>query len=314
MKKKSKIYIAGHKGLTGSALLKKLLQLGFQNIITRNRQELDLLIQQDVQHFFETERPEYVFICAAKVGGIYSNNIYPADFIYENLQIQNNLIHSAHLLKVKKLILMGSSCIYPREAPQPIKEEYLLTGPLERTNEAYAVAKIAGLMMTKKYMEQYNDNFISAMPTNLYGPKDNFHPQNSHVIPGMIQRFHKAKLENKNQVIIWGTGKPKREFLYVDDLADALIFLMHNYQDKEHINVGTGRDISIFELAQLIKSVVGFKGKIVLDTSKPDGTLKKRLDVSKINKLGWKAKVSLKVGLQKTYDWYLKNLDNIKKK
>ncbi len=307
MERDAKIYIAGHGGLVGSALVRKLKSFGYKNLILKTRKELDLLDQNSVETFFETEQPEYVFDCAAKVGGIIGNSRYPADFIYENLQIQNNLIYFAHKFQVKKFLFLGSSCIYPKLCNQPIKEEYLLTGALETTNEAYAVAKIAGLMMCKKYKEQYGHNFISVMPTNLYGPNDNFDPVNSHVIPALIQRFLKAKFENSPTISVWGSGEPKREFLYIKDLADALIFIMNNYEGTEHINVGTGVDVSIRELSEIIKRLTKFEGEIVFDTTKPDGTPRKLLDVSKLNDLGWKSRTSLKRGLKKTINWYLNN-------
>ncbi|HPP04400.1 MAG TPA: GDP-L-fucose synthase [Spirochaetota bacterium] len=307
MEKKSKIFVAGHRGLVGSAIVRKLQQEGYNNLILRTREELDLTNFNAVSEFFKKEKPEYVFLAAAKVGGILANSTKKAEFIYENLQIQNNVIHNAYLNNVKKLLFLGSSCIYPKMCPQPIKEEYLLSGYLEPTNDAYAIAKIAGLIMCRSYNEQYGANFISAMPTNLYGYNDNFDLNSSHVLPALIRKFHEAKVENKKEVIVWGTGSPLREFLFVDDLADALLFLMNNYNENIHINVGTGEDISIKDLAFLIKEVVGFNGQITFDTSKPDGTPRKLLDVSRINKLGWKAKTSLKDGIKLTYEWYLKN-------
>ncbi len=307
MKKNSKIYVAGHRGLVGSAIIRSLVKQGYNNLVTKTRQELDLLDSVAVANFFQKEKPEYVFLAAAKVGGILANNTYPANFIYENLTIQNNIIHNAYLNKVKKLLFLGSSCIYPKFAKQPIKEEYLLSGKLEPTNKAYAIAKIAGIIMCESYNKQYNTNFISVMPTNLYGPNDNFDLKNSHVVPALIRKFHEAKINNKNKVVLWGTGCPRREFLYVDDLAEACIFLMNNYNESEIINIGTGKDISIKELAGIIKNVVGFEGKIVWDTSKPDGTPRKLLDVSRLNKLGWKYKVSLKKGIELTYNWYKNN-------
>jgi len=362
MNKNSKIYIAGHRGMVGSAILRKLLSDGYTNLITRTRQELDLLNQQAVQQFFEKERPEYVFVAAAKVGGIMANNTYRAQFIYENLQIQNNLIHFAHEYGVKKLLFLGSSCIYPKMAPQPIKEEYLLTGKLEPTNEPYAIAKIAGIKMCEAYRDQYGDNFIAVMPTNLYGPNDNFDLETSHVLPALIRKFHLAKLlEQKDfdairkdfkkfsgntihnfsntqlnrwtgkeiisilekygicvdssnswtvRVSLWGSGTPKREFLYVDDLADACVYLMQIYNDKQFINIGVGEDLSIKELAEIIKEIVDFTGDINWDSSKPDGTPRKLLDVSRLHSLGWKARIPLGEGIRKTYEWYLKNLKN----
>jgi len=308
MDKHSKIYIAGHNGLVGSAILQELKKDNYTKIITRTRKELNLLDQKATFEFFQKEKPEYVFLAAAKVGGIHANDTFPAEFIYENLVIEANVIHAAHIATVKKLLFLGSSCIYPKIADQPLKEKYLLTGPLEKTNEAYAIAKIAGLMMCRKYKEQYKDDFISAMPTNLYGPNDSFHPKNSHVIPALIQRFHKAKENKTNEIKVWGTGKPKREFLFIYDLAEALVFIMKNYQETEHINVGVGKDATIKEIAELIKKVVGYEGKIIFDKTKPDGTPRKLLDVTKLAELGWKASTSLENGLRKTYGWYLKQL------
>lgn len=305
MKKDSKIYIAGHRGLVGSALLRCLQKEGYNNLILRGRDELNLLGQEEAAEFFKKEKPEYVFLAAAKVGGILANSVSPAEFIYENLQIQNNIIHNAYLQKVKKLLFLGSSCIYPKNCPQPIKEEYLLSGYLEPTNEPYAIAKIAGLKMCQSYNKQYGTNFISVMPTNLYGPHDNFDLNNSHVLPALIRKFQEAKINNLESVVAWGTGKPKREFLYVDDLAGACIFLMNNYNGPEIINIGTGEDISIKELAETIKNVIGFKGKIEWDESKPDGTMKKLLDVSKLHALGWRHKIDLEEGIKLTYNWYL---------
>ena len=304
MDKGSKIYVAGHTGLVGSAILRKLQTEGYRNLIVRTRRELDLCKQSEVEQFFSEERPEYVFVASAKVGGILANSIYPADFIYSNLKIQLSVIHSAYLYGVKKLLFLGSSCIYPKVTPQPMKEEYLLTGVLEPTNEAYAIAKIAGIKMCQAYNSQYGTNFISAMPTNLYGPGDNFDLQTSHVLPALIRKFHEAKLSGQ-PVTIWGTGKPRREFLFVDDLADACHFLMNNYDGSEIINVGVGKDISILELAELTGVVVGYKGDIVYDQSKPDGMLLKRLDVSRINSMGWKATTDLRDGIARTYQWYL---------
>lgn len=301
---RSKIYVAGHRGLVGSAIIRALESQEYTNIIVRTHSELDLLDQKEVAKFFEVEKPEYVFLAAAKVGGIVGNSKFPADFIYENLQIEVNVIHNAHKYGVKKLLFLGSSCIYPKLAEQPIKEEYLLTGPLEFTNEGYAIAKIAGLMMCKKYKEQYGDNFISVMPTNLYGINDNFHPEHSHVIPALIRRFVEAKNENKSEVVIWGTGSPLREFLYADDLADAVVFLMNSYDGIEHINIGTGKDLTIKELALMIKEIVGFKGTLKFDSTKPDGTPRKLLDISKLKNLGWEPSISLKTGLIRTVDWF----------
>lgn len=307
MKKDSKIYVAGHNGLVGSALVRELKKQGYKNIVTRTKESLDLTDQDLVRHFFEDEKPEYVFLAAAKVGGILANNDYPADFIFQNLQIQNNIIHNAYLNGTKKLLFLGSSCIYPRECPQPIKEEYLLTGPLEKTNESYAIAKIAGIKMCQAYNKQYGTKFISVMPTNLYGPNDNFDLESSHVLPALLRKFHDAKVENKKEVVMWGTGSPKREFLYADDLADACIFLMNNYADSDIVNIGTGEDVSIKELAEMIKEAVGFGGEIINDTTKPDGTPRKLLNVSKLHSLGWKHKTSLSNGLKMTYDWFCTN-------
>ena len=308
MDKNAKIYIAGHRGMVGSAIKRALEKDSYTNLIYKTKEELDLLDQSSVVELFKNERPEYVFIAAAKVGGILANNTYPADFIYQNLQIQNNIIYNAHKYKVKKLLFLGSSCIYPKLANQPIKEEYLLTGLLEPTNEAYAIAKIAGLKMCQYYKKQYGANFISCMPTNLYGPNDNFDLENSHVLPALIRKFYEARKENKENITIWGSGTPKREFLFVDDLADACIFLINNYDGVDTINVGVGKDISISELAQMIKNIIGFSGEIIYDETKPDGTLKKLLDVSRINDLGWKAQTTLEDGLKKTIEWYKKSL------
>ena len=307
MDKESKIFVAGHRGLVGSAILRKLQAEGYTNLVTRTRAELDLRDQAAVNRFFEEERPEYVFLAAAKVGGILANSTYPADFIRDNLQIQTNVIDAAYRHGVKKLLFLGSSCIYPKYAPQPMKEEHLLTGPLEPTNEWYAVAKIAGIKMAQAYRRQYGFNAISLMPTNLYGPGDNFDLETSHVIPALIRKFHEAKVEGKPHVVVWGTGKPRREFLHVDDLADAALFLMKNYDSEEIINVGVGEDVSIRELAELIQDVVGFEGEIVFDTTKPDGTPRKLLDVSRLQALGWKARIPLREGLASTYRWYVEN-------
>ena len=306
MEMQAKIYVAGHRGLVGSSILRALNKAGYKNIVYRTHQELDLTNYKAVKEFFEKERPEYVFLAAAKVGGIWANKTHKAEFIYENLQIQNNVIKNAYDFGVKKLLFLGSSCIYPKMCPQPIKEEYLLSGYLEETNDAYAIAKISGLMMCRAFRQQYGVDYISAMPTNLYGYNDNFDLESSHVLPALMRKIHEAKENNIPEVTVWGTGAPLREFLFVDDLAEALVFLMNEYSGEEHVNVGTGTDVSIKELAQLICKVVGYSGKIVFDTSKPDGTPKKLLDVSKINSLGWKAKVSLEEGIRKTYEWYLK--------
>jgi len=305
MEKTAKIYIAGHKGLVGTAIKRELEKDGYSNLIFKTHKELDLERQKDVEEFFAQEKPDYVFLAAAKVGGILANKTYPAEFIYSNLATEINVIHAAYQFGVKKLLFLGSSCIYPRLAPQPIKEEYLLTSPLEPTNEAYALAKIAGLKMCRYYNQQYGTDFISVMPTNLYGPNDNYDLENSHVLPAFIRRFHEAKASRQPMVELWGTGSPKREFLYVDDLAEAVVFLMENFsyrEIKEVINIGTGKDISIRELAEIIKDIVGYEGYIHWDSSKPDGTPRKLLDVSRINKLGWKASTSLTKGIEKTYE------------
>lgn len=302
MEKQAKIYVAGHRGMVGSAILRKLQELGYENIITRTSGELDLRDQQAVKEFFELEKPDYVFLAAAKVGGIMANNTYRADFIYENLAIQNNVIHFSHENEVKKLMFLGSSCIYPKMAPQPLKEDFLLTGPLEYTNEPYAIAKIAGIKMVESYRLQYGDNYISVMPTNLYGINDNYHPENSHVLPALIRKFHEAKMNNAASVSIWGSGKPLREFMYADDLADACVFLMENYDEEQFVNIGVGEDISIKDLALLIKEVVGFEGELEFDNSKPDGTPRKLMDVGKLKGLGWLPKTSLKEGIALAYE------------
>lgn len=303
----AKIYVAGHRGLVGSAIVRNLEAKGYKNIICRTHKELDLTNQEAVRTFFEEEKPEYVFLAAAKVGGIHANNTYPADFIYDNLMIQNNVIKAAHDFEVKKLLFLGSTCIYPKMAPQPIKEEYLLTGSLEETNEAYAVAKIAGLEMCKFFKRQYGDNFISCMPTNLYGPNDNFDLKNSHVLPALIRKFHEAKVNNSDVVEVWGTGTPLREFLYVDDMADACVFLMQNYDGEQHVNIGTGEEVSIRELAETVKEVVGFDGELVFNTDMPDGTPRKLTTVDKLHGLGWNHKVSLNEGIKLAYNWFLEN-------
>lgn len=305
MDKQSKIYVAGHRGMVGSAIVRNLEDKGYTNIIGKTSKELNLMRQDEVERFFEVEKPDYVFLAAAKVGGIHANNTYPAEFIYNNLMIESNIIHSAYKTGVKKLLFLGSSCIYPKMAPQPIKEEYLLTGSLEPTNEAYAIAKIAGIELCKFYRRQYGCDFISAMPTNLYGINDNFDLETSHVMPALIRKFHEAKINGDKEVVMWGTGKPKREFLYVDDLADACVHLMNNYSDETHVNVGTGEDVEIRELAQIIKEVVGYEGEMVNDLSKPDGTPRKLLDVSLLESTGWKYSTKLKDGITKVYDWYL---------
>jgi GDP-L-fucose synthase len=305
MEKHSKIYVAGHRGMVGSALHRKLNALGFNNLVLKTSTELDLRDQQSVSDFFEEEKPEYVFLAAARVGGIVANNTYRADFLFDNLEIQNNIIHSSFENNVKKLLFLGSSCIYPKMAPQPIKEEYLLTGSLEATNEPYAIAKIAGLKLCDAYRDQYNCNYISVMPTNLYGINDNYHPTNSHVLPALIRRFHEAKINKADSVEIWGTGSPKREFLFSDDLAEACVFLMENYNEKGLINIGTGEDISIKDLALLIKKIIGFEGEIKLDTSKPDGTPRKLLDVSKLHSKGWRHTIELEQGIKLAYQDFL---------
>ena len=305
MNKDSKIYVAGHRGLVGSAIVRNLEERGYTNIIYRTHKELDLTRQVEVEKFFEEEKPEYIFLAAAKVGGIHANNTRPAEFIYDNLMIESNIIHSAYKYGVKKLLFLGSSCIYPKFATQPIKEEYLLTGELEPTNEAYAIAKITGIELCKFYRRQYGCDFISAMPTNLYGINDNFDLETSHVLPALIRKFHEAKINNQEEVVMWGTGKPLREFMYVDDLADALVHLMLNYSDEIHVNMGTGKDLSIGELAQIVKEVVGYEGKIVNDLTKPDGTPRKLLDVSRLEATGWKYKTELREGIEKVYKWYL---------
>ena len=304
MNKHSKIFIAGHRGMVGSAIHRKLLGLGYTNIITRTSSELDLRIQETVNEFFEMERPDYVFLAAAKVGGIWANQSYPADFIYQNIVVQCNVIHSAYATGVKKLLFLGSSCIYPKLAPQPMKEEYLLTGLLEHTNEPYAIAKIAGIKMCDAYRAQYGCNFISVMPTNLYGPNDNYDLQNAHVLPTLIRKFHEAKQNGDPAVTIWGTGTPMREFLHADDLADACCFLMENYNQEGLVNIGTGEDVTITQLALLIKEVVGYEGDLIYDASKPDGTPRKLMDVSKLTNLGWKYSIELKDGLKQVYNDY----------
>ncbi len=306
MELNARIFVAGHNGMVGSAIVRKLTELGYTNIITADRNRLNLLNQIHVQSFFADEMPEYVFLCAAKVGGIKANNEMKGDFIYENLMIQSNVIKWSHHFGVKKLLFLGSSCIYPKMSPQPIKEEYLLTGSLEPTNDAYAIAKIAGIKMCQSFNQQYGTNFISVMPTNLYGPNDNYDLNNSHVLPAMIRKFHEAKLEGKDKVEIWGTGTPMREFLYVDDLADACYHLMLNYNGSDVVNIGTGVDITIKDLALTIKEVVGFQGDIYFNTDMPDGTPRKLLDVSKLKDLGWEYKISLREGIEKTYKDYVK--------
>jgi len=305
MNKTSKIYVAGHRGLVGSAIVRRLKNEGYENLVVRTSKELDLRDKDQVDQFFESEKPEYVFLAAAKVGGIVANNEYPADFIRDNLLIQTNIIDAAYRNEVEKLLFLGSTCIYPKFAEQPLKEEYLLTGELEPTNEPYAIAKIAGIKMCESYNRQYGTKYISVMPTNLYGPNDNFNLHTSHVLPALIRKFHEAKEGNIPNVEVWGTGSPKREFLYSDDLADACVYLMNNYEGNEIVNVGVGEDISIKELAQKVTEVVGYEGEIQFDTSKPDGTPRKLVDVTKLNSLGWKANTSLENGLEKAYQWFL---------
>jgi len=304
MEKRSKIYIAGHRGMVGSALLRRLQKEGYSNFCFSSSSELDLRDQKAVRFFFQNEKPDYVFLAAAKVGGIHANNSYRAEFLYDNLMIESNLIHFSYESGVKKLLFLGSSCIYPKLAPQPLKEEYLLTGRLEHTNEPYAIAKIAGIKMCDAYRSQYGCNFISAMPTNLYGPNDNYDLNNSHVLPALLRKFHEAKQKGEKQVIVWGTGAPRREFLHVDDLADACYFLMQHYNEEGLVNIGIGEDISIKELAETIKQIVGFDGELVFDSTKPDGTPRKLLDVSKLNHLGWKATISFHEGIRKVYAEY----------
>lgn len=303
----AKIYVAGHRGMVGSAIVRELERQGYRRIIGRSSSELDLTDQNAVSHFFAEVQPDYVILAAAKVGGIHANQTYPADFIFQNLAIQNNVIHQSHLHQVKKLLFLGSSCIYPKMAPQPLREDSLLTGPLEPSNEAYALAKISGLRMCAFYRQQYGCDFISAMPTNLYGPHDNFNLQTSHVLPALIRKFHEAKVESSQEVTLWGSGTPLREFLYVDDLAQACVFLMKNYSQEEHVNIGTGVDLSIKDLAYKIAQVIGFQGEIIHDLSKPDGTPRKLMDVSKLADLGWRAKTSLDEGIPLAYQWFLEN-------
>ena len=306
----SKIYVAGHRGMVGSAIIRNLKSKGYQYIATRTSKELDLRNQAAVNAFFAKEKPDFVFLAAAKVGGIQANNTYRADFLYDNLMIQANIIHAAAKEKVTKLMFLGSSCIYPKMAPQPLKEEYLLTGSLEQTNEPYAIAKIAGIKLCEYYRSQYGCNFISVMPTNLYGIGDNYDLNNSHVLPALIRKMHEAKINNADEVVVWGTGTPKREFLHADDLAEACTYLMDNYNEKELINIGTGEDISIEELAKLVKGIIGFKGPLVFDKTKPDGTPRKLMDVSKVHSRGWKHNIELKQGIQLAYDDFLQNSAN----
>jgi len=311
MNNNSKIYIAGHRGMVGSAIMRNLQSKGFTNFITKTSKELDLRNSQAVSNFFVEEKPEYVFLAAAKVGGIQANNVYRADFIYENLMIQNNVIHNSYLNGVKKLLFLGSSCIYPKLAPQPLKEEYLLTGLLEETNEPYAIAKIAGIKMCESYKRQYGCNFISVMPTNMYGPNDSYNLNNSHVLPALIRKFHDAKENNSPSVEMWGTGLPMREFLHADDLGDACVFLMNNYDGEQFVNIGSGKDLTIKDLALLIKDIVGFKGEITHDLSKPDGTPRKLMDVSYLHSLGWKHKIELPEGIKQVYEDF-KNKEGVK--
>jgi len=301
MEKSSKIYVAGHNGMVGSAIVRKLRYEGYNNLVVRSSTELDLRNQLDVEQFFNKEKPEYVFLAAAKVGGILANNTYRADFIYENLMIEANVIHQSYVHKVKKLLFLGSSCIYPKLAPQPLKEEYLLSGYLEETNEPYAIAKIAGIKLCENYRRQYGCDFISAMPTNLYGPNDNYDLQSSHVVPALLRKFHDGNVNNLAEVMVWGSGKPLREFLHVDDMANACYFLMQNHSDEEFVNIGSGEEISIFDLVELIRTIVGYKGKVVWDSSKPDGAPRKLMDNSKIASLGWNPQISLVKGLSEVY-------------
>jgi len=305
MDKNAKIYVAGHRGMVGGAITRRLKENGFNNLVLRTSAELDLRNQDAVEDFFRNQKPDYVFLAAAKVGGIVANNTYRAEFLYDNLMMESNIIHAAYTNQVKKLLFLGSSCIYPKLAPQPLKEEYLLTGLLEQTNEPYAIAKIAGIKLCEAYRDQYGVNFISSMPTNLYGIGDNYHPENSHVLPALIRRFHEAKVVKAESVTVWGTGSPRREFLYADDLAEACVFLMEHYNEREFVNIGTGEDLSIKELAELVMDIVGFEGELKFDTSKPDGTPRKLMDVSKLHNLGWKHRTSLKQGIERAYENYL---------
>ncbi len=311
MEKDKKIYVAGHRGMVGSAIVRKLKKEGFTSLITRTSSELDLCNQLAVNDFFAKEKPDYVFLAAAKVGGILANNIYRAEFLYNNLLIESNIIQASYINEVTKLLFLGSSCIYPKLAPQPLKEEYLLTGLLEETNEPYAIAKIAGIKLCEAYRDQYGCNFISAMPTNLYGQGDNYHPQNSHVIPALLRKFHEAKINNADYTEIWGTGSPFREFMYVDDLADACYFLMQQYNDKLFVNMGTGEEVSIKELAYTVKEVIGFEGEIRFDASKPDGTPRKLMDSTRIHAMGWKHKTSLQEGLKKAYQHFIDEIKTV---
>jgi GDP-L-fucose synthase len=312
MNRQDRIYVAGHRGLVGSAIVRRLKADGYENLVFRTSRELDLREQQAVRDFFAAEKPDYVILAAAKVGGILANDTYPADFIYDNLMMEANVIHASYENNVKKLLALGSSCIYPKMASQPLKEEYLLSGPLEPTNEWYAVAKIAGIKLCQAFQRQYGCKFFAAMPTNLYGPGDNFDLEKSHVLPAMIRKFHEAKESQSPSVTLWGTGKALREFLHVDDLADACLFLLREYDDPEIVNIGVGKDLSIAELASIVRDLVGFEGEIVYDASKPDGTPRKLVDVSKINALGWQAKTDLHDGIENTYRWFLDNVENLR--
>lgn len=314
MNQNGKIYIAGHNGMVGSAIMRNLKARGFHNFVYRTSKELDLTRQKEVEDFFAAEKPDYVFLAAAKVGGIHANNTYRGEFIYQNLMIQNNIIHSSYLNRVKKLLFLGSTCIYPKLAPQPLKEEYLLSGYLEPTNEPYAIAKIAGIKTCESYNRQYGVDFISVMPTNLYGPNDNYDLNNSHVLPALIRKFHEAKINNQPQVVIWGSGAPMREFLHVDDLADACVYLMDNYTGDSLVNIGTGSDVTIKELALLIKDIVGYEGELTFDATKPDGTLKKLTNVDKLHGLGWKHKIELKEGVESVYKEFSGRYEEIVKK
>lgn len=307
MEKDKKIFVAGHRGLAGSAIMRELAKRGYTNIVTRTHAELELLDTDAVHAFFQSEKPQYVFLAAARVGGIFANKTYPADFFRENILVQTNVLHEAHLSGVEKLLFLGSSCIYPKLAPQPIKEEYLMTGPLEETNSGYALAKIAGIEMCQAYRRQFGSNFIAVMPTNLYGPNDNFDLERAHVLPALLRRFHEAKVSNAPSVTVWGSGSPKREFLHADDLGSASVHLMETYNDPAIVNIGTGEDISIKEVAEMVKKTVGYGGEIVWDTSKPDGTPRKLLDVSKLHELGWHHTIALPDGLAQTYEWFTNN-------
>lgn len=313
MNKSDKIYVAGHRGLVGSAIVRNLKSKGYENVIGKTHSELDLTGQQAVRKYFEEERPDVVVLAAAKVGGINANNTTPAEFAYENMQIQCNVIKCCHDFKVKKLLFLGSTCIYPKMAEQPIVEDALLTGPLEETNEAYAIAKISGLEMCKFFKRQYGDDFISCMPTNLYGPYDNYDLSGSHVMPAMIRKFHEAKIQNRPAVELWGTGAPLREFLYSDDMADACVFLLENYSGEQHVNIGTGKEVTIKQLAELVKKTVGYEGKIVWNSEMPDGTPRKLTDVTKLHDLGWKHNIELEEGVKLAYQWFVENIDNARK-